>query len=107
MSQAVAGLGGNGLGQVLVAVGATLLVRLFSGPGPVLLPDNGYSSDDDEEKDAAGDADDSGETHVPDKVFPVSIRWSNISCSLTDKSSKSVNLFYFLFHFEIFFIFIF
>ncbi|KAK2635346.1 hypothetical protein Ddye_030138 [Dipteronia dyeriana] len=90
--QAVAGIGGNGVGQLLVAVAAALLVRVFSGPGPALLPGNEYSSggDDDEQNDAAGDSDTTGEAQVPDKVFPVTIRWRNITCSLSDKSSKSV-----------------
>ncbi|KAK1552938.1 hypothetical protein Q3G72_026031 [Acer saccharum] len=91
IGQAVAGIGGNGVGQVLVAVAAALLVRLFSGPSPALLPENEYSSgDDDEQNDAAGDSDTTGEALVPDEVFPVTIRWRNITCSLSDKSSKSV-----------------
>ncbi|KAI9168738.1 hypothetical protein LWI28_001310 [Acer negundo] len=91
VGQAVAGIGGNGVGQILVAVAAALLVRLFSGPGPALLLENEYSSgDDDEKNDAAGDSDTTGEAQVPDKVFPVTIGWRNITCSLSDKSSKSV-----------------
>ncbi|KAL5761107.1 hypothetical protein ACOSQ2_019945 [Xanthoceras sorbifolium] len=93
VGQAVAGIGGNGLGQVLAAVAAALLVRLFSGPGPALLPENEYSSgdgDEDEKNDAAADSDTTGEAQVPGKIFPVTIRWRNITCSLSDKSSKSV-----------------
>ncbi|KAK3189627.1 hypothetical protein Dsin_029188 [Dipteronia sinensis] len=91
LGQVVAGIGGNGVGQVLVAVAAALLVRLFSGPGPALLPENEYSSgDDDEQNEAAGDSDTTGEAQVPVKVFRVTIRWRNITCSLADKSSKSV-----------------
>ncbi|KAI4313822.1 hypothetical protein L6164_026772 [Bauhinia variegata] len=79
-------LGGNGLGQVLTAVAVTLLVRLFSGPGPVISPENEVEDGDDrDEKDA-----DDGEAPVSGKVFPVTIRWSGITCSLSDKSSKSV-----------------
>ncbi|KAJ4709788.1 ABC transporter G family member protein [Melia azedarach] len=86
----VAGIGGNGVGQVLAAVAVTLLLRLFSGPGPALVPDEDSAYDDDCEKsDDAGDSD-SGETPVDGKVVPVTIRWQNITCSLSDKSSKSV-----------------
>ncbi|KAL8549582.1 hypothetical protein ACS0TY_008428 [Phlomoides rotata] len=70
---------GGGVGQLLAAVAAALLLRLFSGPGPELpsepLPD------DEEEK---------GHAPVKGKVAPVTIRWTNINCSLSDKSSKSV-----------------
>ncbi|KAI9088636.1 hypothetical protein K1719_029750 [Acacia pycnantha] len=87
LRQMVSGLGGNSLGQVLAAVAVTVLVRLFSGPGPVLPPEaENEDHGDGEEKD---DADES-EGPVSGKVFPVSIRWRNISCSLFDKSSKSV-----------------
>ncbi|KAK4263898.1 hypothetical protein QN277_029253 [Acacia crassicarpa] len=87
LRQMVSGLGGNSLGQVLAAVAVTVLVRLFSGPGPVLPPEaENEDHGDGEEKD---DADESGGP-VSGKVFPVSIRWRNISCSLSDKSSKSV-----------------
>lgn len=89
----VAGIGGNGVGQVLAAVAVTLLLRLFSGPGPALVPDEDSAYDDDCEKsDDAGDSD-SGETPVDGKVVPVTIRWQNITCSLSDKSSKSVSCF--------------
>ncbi|KAF7827702.1 ABC transporter G family member 7 [Senna tora] len=89
--QMVAGIGGNGLGQVLTAVAVTLLVRLFSGPGPVLLPEseNDYSGDEEKGVDD-GDGEGEGEGPVSGRVFPVTIRWSNIACSLSDKSSKSV-----------------
>ncbi|KAI9088672.1 hypothetical protein K1719_029786 [Acacia pycnantha] len=87
LRQMVSGLGGNSLGQVLAAVAVTVLVRLFSGPGPVLPPEaENEDHGDGEEKD---DADES-EGPVSGKVFPVSIQWRNISCSLFDKSSKSV-----------------
>ncbi|XP_011015281.1 PREDICTED: ABC transporter G family member 7-like isoform X2 [Populus euphratica] len=76
-------LGGNGAGQFLAAAAVALLLRLFSGPGPALMPED--ESPDDEKNDAADeDSPDVG------KVFPVTIRWSNITCSLSDKSSKSV-----------------
>lgn len=76
----------GGVGQLLAAVAAALLLRLFSGPGPVLLPEN--EADDDVD----GDAGDSGgeEAPVSDEVNPVTIRWTNITCSISEKSSKSV-----------------
>lgn len=57
------------------------MLRLFSSPGPALLPEN--EAEDDREGD-------SGDAPVPGKVSPVTIRWTNITCSLSDKSSKSV-----------------
>ncbi|KAJ9708355.1 hypothetical protein PVL29_000412 [Vitis rotundifolia] len=80
------GLGGNGVGQILAAVAAALLFRLFSGPGPAVLPENEVEDDRDE---IAGDSE-GGEAPIAGKVFPVTIRWSNITCSLSDKSSKLV-----------------
>lgn len=85
VGQVVAGLGGNGLGQVLAAVAAALLIRLFSGPGPAIMTEN----DPEDHHDSAGDSD-SGDSTVIGKVFPVTIRWRNINCSLSDKASKSV-----------------
>jgi hypothetical protein len=84
MAGQLVSLGGNGAGQFLAAAAVALLLRLFSGPGPALMPED--ESPDDEKNDAADD-------DSPDvgKVFPVTIRWSNITCSLSDKSSKSVS----------------
>lgn len=76
-------VGGHGVGQILVAVAAALFVRLFSGPGPALLPEN----ETDDERNEGGDAD---EPPFDGKVFPVTIRWSNITCSLSDNKSKTV-----------------
>ncbi|KAL9352571.1 hypothetical protein Peur_055251 [Populus x canadensis] len=83
MAGQLVSLGGNGAGQFLAAAAVALLLRLFSGPGPALMPED--ESPDDEKNDAADD-------DSPDvgKFFPVTIRWSNITCSLSDKSSKSV-----------------
>ncbi|KAG2700779.1 hypothetical protein I3760_06G013200 [Carya illinoinensis] len=88
VGQVVTGLGGNGIGQVLIAVAAAFLLRLFSGPGPALLPDTEPEDrEDNEEFDGDGDA---GEAPVPGKVLPVTIRWRSITCSLSDKSSTLV-----------------
>lgn len=75
---------GGGVGQLLAAVAAALLLRLFSAPGPELLPET-LSEDVEEEEEEEG--------HVPvkGKVAPVTIKWTNINCSLSDKSSKSVS----------------
>lgn len=91
VGQVVTGLGGNGIGQVLIAVAAAFLLRLFSGPGPALLPDTEPEDrEDNEEFDGDGDA---GEAPVPGKVLPVTIRWRSITCSLSDKSSTLVTSF--------------
>ncbi|KAF7132469.1 hypothetical protein RHSIM_Rhsim09G0067900 [Rhododendron simsii] len=77
-------LGGKGgVGQILAAVAAALLLRLFSGPGPALSPED--------ESDGGGDEEfENGEDKSPGKVSPVTIKWSNITCSLSDKSSQAV-----------------
>ncbi|XP_023734176.1 ABC transporter G family member 7 isoform X2 [Lactuca sativa] len=75
---------GGGVGQIIAAVAAALLLRLFSGPGPVQLLENEI-----EEEGGEGIISDS-EASVSDKVYPVTIRWTNITCSLSDKASKSV-----------------
>nr|GEW17231.1 ABC transporter G family member 7 [Tanacetum cinerariifolium] len=69
---------GGGVGQILAAVAAALLLRLFSGPGPAYLPET--EENDSEEVDSVSDK----------VVYPVTIRWTNVTCSLTDKASKSV-----------------
>ncbi|KAL3830815.1 hypothetical protein ACJIZ3_019617 [Penstemon smallii] len=69
----------GGLGQLLAAVSAALLLRLFSAPGPALLPE---PEPEDEET--------NGDVSVKGKVSPVTIKWTNINCSLSDKSSNSV-----------------
>lgn len=89
VGQAVMSLGGNGVGQVLVAMVATLLVRHFSGPEPALSPDYDIELEDGEKED--GDIELGEEAPVSGKVMPVIIRWCNISCSLSEKSSKSVS----------------
>lgn len=89
VGQMVLGFGGSGLGQALAAVAAVILLRLFSGPGPALLPDTELTDHDD---DADEVIEDKGETPVGGNVIPVTIRWRNITCSLSDKSSKSVSL---------------
>ncbi|XP_028757766.1 ABC transporter G family member 7 [Neltuma alba] len=79
-------LGGNGLGHVIAAAAVTLLLRLFSSPAPAaLLPENENDDPCDKEEDA-----DAGKAPVSGKVSPVTIRWSNITCSLFRKSSEPV-----------------
>lgn len=86
--------GGNGVGQILAAAAVALLFRLLSGPGPALLPE-----DEDEELlpdengegfEPDGDAE-GGDAPVGGKVYPVTIRWAGISCSVSDKLNKSVS----------------
>lgn len=96
VGQVVSNVGGNGVGQILAAMAAALLLRLFSGPGPALVPQNDEPDGEGENDDVAGD-----EAPVTGKVSPVTIRWRNITCSLSDKSSKSVSsLFNFFFSFD-------
>ncbi|KAH0674367.1 hypothetical protein KY284_025454 [Solanum tuberosum] len=76
---------GSGVGQLLAAVAAALLLRLFSSPGPAILPDNEDVPDDDGERGSEND-----EATVTGKVLPVTIRWTNITCSLSDKSANTV-----------------
>ncbi|CAI9096728.1 OLC1v1032940C6 [Oldenlandia corymbosa var. corymbosa] len=85
----IGGKNGGGVGQLLVAVAAALLVRLFSGPGPELLPESepNYVDDDDDER---NEDIDKGDAPATEKVPPVHLKWTNITCSLSDKSSKSV-----------------
>ncbi|XP_065882069.1 ABC transporter G family member 7 [Euphorbia lathyris] len=78
---------GNSFGQVLAAAAVSLLLRFFSGPGPALLPEDEF--DEDEKNGVAGDAE-AGEAPNSGKVVPVTISWSNIMCSLSDKSNKRV-----------------
>ncbi|KAG9450127.1 hypothetical protein H6P81_010092 [Aristolochia fimbriata] len=79
--------GGNGVGRMLAAIAAALFIRVVSGPGPKLLTGNNGSDDEIEDDTAASDGE---EVPVSGKVPPVSIRWSNITCSLDDKSGKTV-----------------
>jgi ABC-type multidrug transport system fused ATPase/permease subunit len=79
LADVVSGIGGNGVGGALAAVAAALLVRLFAGPGIALLPEDEAEDDYAETEDGGGDS-----------IRPVTIRWRNITCSLSDKSSKSV-----------------
>ncbi|KAL6969919.1 ABC transporter G member 7, variant 3 [Sarracenia purpurea var. burkii] len=81
-------LGGKGgLGQILAAVAAALLLRLFSAPGPVLLPENEVENDEDGGENAESD---NVEARLSGKAYPVTLRWSNITCSISEKSSTAV-----------------
>ncbi|OMO88104.1 ABC transporter-like protein [Corchorus olitorius] len=81
----VSSIGGNGMGQMLAAMAAALLVRLFTGPGPALVPED---ETDEENDDSSVNGDDAPPS--AGKVFPVTITWRNITCSLSDKHSKAV-----------------
>ncbi|KAG4998512.1 hypothetical protein JHK85_029951 [Glycine max] len=83
--QMIVGFGGSGLGQVVIAVAVSFLVRVFSAPGPALSPEN--EADDVPENDS-----DDAEAPTSGKVTPVTIQWRNINCSLSDKSSKSLTV---------------
>ncbi|XP_004238859.1 ABC transporter G family member 7 isoform X1 [Solanum lycopersicum] len=76
---------GGGIGQLLAAVAAALLLRLFSSPGPAIVPENEDAFDDDGERGSENE-----EATITGKVLPVTIRWSNITCSLSDKSTNTV-----------------
>ncbi|VFQ66541.1 unnamed protein product [Cuscuta campestris] len=66
---------GGGVGKLVTAIAAAALLRIFSGPGPALLPEN------EAEDEGNGDAPHQG------KVSPVTIRWTDITCALSDNSS--------------------
>ncbi|CAA7037481.1 unnamed protein product [Microthlaspi erraticum] len=77
---AVSGIRGNGVGRVLAAVAAAMLVRLFclfSGPGIAYYPRTTPTVISLRRKDQEEDGDLS-----PRKVRPVTIQWRNITCSL-------------------------
>lgn len=86
VGQMVVGFGGSGLGQAIAAVAAAFLLRLLTGPGPALLPET--ETEEDGSYDQAEDGDD--DTSVAGEFIPVTIRWRNITCSLSENSSKSV-----------------
>ncbi|PKA49257.1 ABC transporter G family member 7 [Apostasia shenzhenica] len=70
---------GTALGRMLAAVAAAFFFRVISSPGPALLPD--------------GEPEDSGDEEAPSdssEVAPVTLRWSRITCSLSDKHGKTV-----------------
>ncbi|KAK4779470.1 hypothetical protein SAY87_015576 [Trapa incisa] len=85
--------GGNGAGQILAAAAVVLLFCLFSGPGSALFPE-----DEEEELLSGGNGKDfetdggneGGGAPAVGKVYPVTIRWAGICCSVSDKSNKSV-----------------
>ncbi|KAK1603592.1 hypothetical protein QYE76_016366 [Lolium multiflorum] len=64
----------KGLGQLLAALAAALLVRAVAGPGPALLPPA-------EEDDADAEAGEGG----GGGVRPVTIRWARVTCALKNK----------------------
>ncbi|KAK1302607.1 ABC transporter G family member 7 [Acorus calamus] len=77
-------LGGNGVAQALAALAAALLLRLFAGPGPS-LPSEEEDPPAADEVSGSGDGDSDG-----GGVLPVTIRWRNITCSLSDKRGRTV-----------------
>ncbi|XP_072964330.1 ABC transporter G family member 7 [Typha angustifolia] len=77
-------IGGKGLGQLLVALAAAFFLRAVAGPGPALPPPP--EEEEAEECSAEGDE----EAPVSGGVTPVTIRWSSITCSLSDKRGKTV-----------------
>ncbi|XP_021293306.1 ABC transporter G family member 7 [Herrania umbratica] len=85
VAHVLSSIGGNGVGQILAALAATILLRAFSGPGPSFSPENETGEENDDFSDTDDDA-----PSAAGKVFPVTITWRNITCSLSDKHSKSV-----------------
>ncbi|KAI3956344.1 hypothetical protein MKW92_008376 [Papaver armeniacum] len=84
---------GNGMGQVLAAIAAALLLRLFSGPGPSLFPEEQDDDDNfDDGKERKNDDEEEEKTPIPGvlSVKPITVQWSNITCSLSEKSGKTV-----------------
>ncbi|KAF6138891.1 hypothetical protein GIB67_025620 [Kingdonia uniflora] len=73
------GIGGNGVGQILAAITAALLIRLFSYHRSRTRPDDDEPENNEPESVA-----------IAGNVVPVSIQWRNINCSLSEKSGKTV-----------------
>jgi hypothetical protein len=71
----------KGLGQLLAALAAALLVRAVAGPGPALLPPT-----EDTEEDAADE-----EAGEGGGVRPVTIRWARVTCALKNKRGDMVS----------------
>ncbi|KAH9621616.1 hypothetical protein KSS87_011725 [Heliosperma pusillum] len=79
--QLFAKIGGNGVAQLLVTAAAALIVRFMSRPAPDKhFDDENSVNDDDGFEDSTADG----------NVFPVTIRWSNITCSLSNIKTNSV-----------------
>ncbi|MQM02983.1 hypothetical protein Taro_035757, partial [Colocasia esculenta] len=78
---------GTGVGQVLAALAAAFLLRLLTGPGPALPA---APEEEDEAEDAQGSSEVAGAPDGTGRVPPVTIRWSNITCTLSDKRGKAV-----------------
>ncbi|CAM8886075.1 unnamed protein product [Rhodiola kirilowii] len=83
-------IGGKGVGHALAAVVAALLLRLLSGAGPSVLLENEYEDGVDDRTADGGPDEDVDEGGGKGRVYPVTIRWTNITCSLSDKSSNTV-----------------
>ncbi|RZR77621.1 hypothetical protein BHM03_00002733 [Ensete ventricosum] len=83
----VVGFDGRGLGRILAALAAAFFFRAISGAGPALpLPGE---EEDDEGQQPAGDE----EAPVSAEVLPVTIRWSDITCTLSDKRGRRVSIY--------------
>ncbi|WOL02861.1 ABC transporter G family member 7 [Canna indica] len=81
----VVGFDGRGLGRILAALAAAFFFRAISGVGPA-LPAPGEEDEDEEQQLVPGDASAADEeTPGPAVVLPVTIRWSGITCALSDK----------------------
>ncbi|KAM0889422.1 hypothetical protein ACQ4PT_027700 [Festuca glaucescens] len=65
----------KGLGQLLAALAAALLVRAVAGPGPALLPPAEEAEDDADVEAGEGGG----------GVRPVTIRWARVTCALKNK----------------------
>lgn len=83
------GIGGKALGQLLAALAAAFFLRAITGPGTALAPEE--EKEEEEQTEDAGKIADDEEAPGSDKVFPVTFRWSGITCSLSDKRGKMVS----------------
>ncbi|KAI3996199.1 hypothetical protein MKX01_022693 [Papaver californicum] len=81
---------GNGMGQVLAAIAAALLLRLFSGPGPSVFPEEQDDDNDIEGKERKNEEEEQTSNPGVLSVKPTTIQWSNITCYLSNKSGKTV-----------------
>uniref|UniRef100_A0A1D1ZJP5 ABC transporter G family member 7 n=1 Tax=Anthurium amnicola TaxID=1678845 RepID=A0A1D1ZJP5_9ARAE len=89
-ARALRAAAGSGLGQVLAALAAAFVLRLLAGPGPALPTAPEEEEEEDEAQDGSGDSGARAGAGHAGRVPPVTIRWSNITCTLSDKRGKTV-----------------
>lgn len=82
---------GSGLGQVLGALVAAFFLRLVTGPGPELLVAPVEEEEGEDAQSKSEDPEAPAGAASAGGLTPVTIRWSNITCTLSDKRGKVVS----------------